>query len=245
MIPNSYDKINGKYAEVELFGGKQKALFFDGRILKNGTPNGAYIYDIRHDDDDWGKPIEICRSVIVNYFGTIITYKPIKLQELDSQRLDIDGLNDFSFTDRYFEPSAVKEWIRDMHGTDNHSEEVSTFCNTFIRKACDCGIEWDSLRSLFMAGYCYYFAEMMRSAFNRGEVYIAAPYGHVVWRDIDDRYYDIEGEYISDYDAMIPVTDPFCSIKDFKHLGEKDHLGASKEQIEFLINKYAHSFPNA
>ena len=40
-------------------------------------------------------------------------------------------------------------------------------------------------------------------------------------------------------------TDPFCSIKDFKHLCEKDHLGASKEQIEFLIKKYHDKLPNA
>ena len=43
---------------------------------------------------------------------------------------------------------------------------------------------------------------------------------------------------------MIPVTDPFCSIKDFKHLGDKDHLSASKEQIKFLIKKYYDKFPN-
>ena len=89
-----------------------------------------------------------------------------------------------------------------------------------------------------MNGYCFYFASMLKVAFNRGEIYIVAPFGHVVWRDTDDRYYDIDGEYIGAVDAMIPVTDPFCAIKDFKHLGKNDHLGASKKQIEFLINKY-------
>ena len=242
MAYSTYDKINGKYAEVEILASKQKALFYDGRILKNDIPAGGYVYEIRHSDEDWGEPCEINHLTIVNYFGVIITYKPIRLNK--DNYVDI-SLNEFVYTDRYFEPSAVKEWIRDMRGTDNHSAEVSEFCNKFIRTACDCGVEWDALRKLYMAGYCYYFAMMLKAAFNRGEVYITAPYGHVVWRDIDDHYYDIEGEYIGDVEAMIPVTDPFCSIKDFKHLGEKDHLGASKEQIEFLIKKYSDTFPNA
>lgn len=242
MAYSTYDKINGKYAEVEILASKQKALFYDGRILKNDIPAGGYIYEIRHNDEDWGEPCEINRLTIVDYFGVIITYKPIRLNKYNY--VDI-SLNEFIYTDRYFEPSAVKEWIRDMRGTDNHSAEVSEFCNRFIRTACDCGVEWDALRNLYMAGYCYYFAMMLKAAFNRGEVYITAPYGHVVWRDIDDRYYDIEGEYIGDAEAMIPVTDPLCSIKDFKHLSEKDHLGASKEQIEFLIKKYHDVFPNA
>lgn len=242
MAYSEYDKINGKYAEVELTDIGQKVLFFDGRIDRNTIPYGFYVYDIRHNDYDWGHLCDIIRFVAVNYFGTIITYKPIKLDDDYYRCISIDK---FVYTDRYFEPSAVKEWIRDMRGTDNHSAEVSEFCNRFIRTACDCGVEWDALRKLYMAGYCYYFAMMLKAAFNRGEVYIAAPYGHVVWRDIDDRYYDIKGEYIGDAEAMIPVTDPFCSIKDFKHLGKKDHLGASKEQIEFLINKYKGKFPNA
>lgn len=243
MAYSAYDKINGKYAEVEILASKQKALFFDGRIQRKDIPSGFYIYDIRHSDEDWGEPYEINHRTAVNYFGTIITYKPIKLDVDDYA--EIDGLKEFVYTDRYFEPSAVGEWIRDMRGTDNHSEEVSVFCNKFIRTACNCGVEWDALRNLFMAGYCYYFAMMLKAAFNRGEVYIAAPYGHVVWRDIDNRYYDIEGEYVGDAEAMIPVTDPFCSIKDFKHLGDKDHLGASNEQIKFLIKKYYDKFPNA
>ena len=242
MAYSTYDKINGKYAEVEILASKQKALFYDGRILKENIPAGGYVYEIRHSDEDWGEPCEINRLTIVDYFGVIITYKPIRLNKYNY--VDI-SLNEFIYTDRYFEPSAVKEWIRDMRGTDNHSAEVSEFCNRFIRTACDCGVEWDALRNLYMAGYCYYFAMMLKAAFNRGEVYITAPYGHVVWRDIDDRYYDIEGEYIGDAEAMIPVTDPLCSIKDFKHLSEKDHLGASKEQIEFLIKKYHDVFPNA
>lgn len=242
MPYSEYDKINGKYAEVELTDIGQKVLFFDGRINRKTIPYGFYVYDIRHNDYDWGHLCDIIRFVAVNYFGTIITYKPIKL---DDDYYRCTSIDKFIYTDRYFEPSAVKEWIRDMRGTDNHSAEVSEFCNRFIRTACDCGVEWDALRKLYMAGYCYYFAMMLKAAFNRGEVYIAAPYGHVVWRDIDDRYYDIEGEYIGDAEAMIPVTDPFCSIKDFKHLSEKDHLSASKEQIEFLIKKYSDKFPNA
>lgn len=244
MAHSTYDKINGKYAEVEILASKQKALFFDGRILKKDIPAGGYVYEIRHSDfaENWREPCEINHITIVNYFGVIITYKPISLNE---DNYVSTNLNEFVYTGRYFEPSAVKEWIRDMRDTDNHGAEVSEFCNRFIKTACGYGVEWDALRNLYMAGYCYYFAMMLKAAFNRGEVYIAAPYGHVVWRDIDDHYYDIEGEYVGDAEAMIPVTDPLCSINDFKHLSEKDHCGASKEQIKVLIKKYRYVFPNA
>ena len=121
MSYSTYDKINGKYAEVEILASKQKALFFDGRISKKDIPAGAYVYEIRHSDEDWGEPCEINHLTIVNYFGVIITYKPIRLNK--DNYVDI-SLNEFVYTDRYFEPSAVKEWIRDMRGTDNHSAEV-------------------------------------------------------------------------------------------------------------------------
>ena len=38
MAYSTYDKINDKYAEVEILASKQKALFYDGRILKNDIP---------------------------------------------------------------------------------------------------------------------------------------------------------------------------------------------------------------
>ena len=53
MSYSEYDKINGKYAEVELTDIGQKVLFFDGRINHKTIPYGFYVYDIRHNDYDW------------------------------------------------------------------------------------------------------------------------------------------------------------------------------------------------
>lgn len=53
MSYSEYDKINGKYAEVELTDIGQKVLFFDGRINRKTIPYGFYVYDIRHNDYDW------------------------------------------------------------------------------------------------------------------------------------------------------------------------------------------------
>ena len=235
-----YDNINGKYCEVILFN-EYEALFFDGRIDRNTLPAGSFLYEIGHDDEDWSHPEDFGYRILANLFGTVITYKPIHVPA-DGFRQMMN--TDFEYGRKFVKPDEVDEWLREKHEEDNNSEEVFNFINRFIQKAEVCGIEYGPLRNLFMGEYCFYFASMLKAAFNRGEIYIAAPFGHVVWRDTDDRYYDINDEYIGVADTMIPVTDPFCAIKDFKHLGKNDHLGASKKQIEFLINKYKDRFPN-
>lgn len=235
-----YDNINGKYSEVILFN-EYEALFFDGRIDRNTLPAGSFLYEIGHDDEDLSHPEDFGYRILANFFGTVITYKPIHVPA-DGFRQMMN--TDFEYGRKFVKPDEVDEWLREKHEEDNNSEEVFDFINRFIQKAEVGGIEYGPLRNLFMGGYCFYFASMLKAAFNRGEIYIVAPFGHVVWRDTDNRYYDIDGEYIGVADAMIPVTDPFCAIKDFKHLGKNDHLGASKDQIEFLINKYEDRFPN-
>lgn len=45
----------------------------------------------------------------------------------------------------------------------------------------------------FTAGYCYYFAVMLKDAFQRGEICWCAPYGHICWVDDNGVPYDISG----------------------------------------------------
>lgn len=78
----------------------------------------------------------------------------------------------------------------------------------------------EDIIELFESGYCYYFANLLKEAFERGRVVWAAPYPHICWMDTDGKVYDINGlrndpeielyvpiEYLSDID-----------IADFKHV---------------------------
>lgn len=89
-------------------------------------------------------------------------------------------------------------------------------------------------------GYCYYFAKILQAAFRRGDVVILAPYSHLVWRDVDGKLYDINGEVNErDYEEFE------CQIEE-EYLG--DHLrnflhrdgytcNTTKEDIKQLIKE--------
>lgn len=51
------------------------------------------------------------------------------------------------------------------------------------------------LYEVFVNGYCFYFANMLREAFNGGDVCWSVGRGHVVWVDDNDVAYDISGVY--------------------------------------------------
>lgn len=74
MLQNATDVM----FESVIFQGKP-ALFTDGRLDKTTLPAGIYCYDIRHSDNDWGKPCTLENHVLVNFFGSIITKEPISL----------------------------------------------------------------------------------------------------------------------------------------------------------------------
>lgn len=46
------------------------------------------------------------------------------------------------------------------------------------------------LYEVFVNGYCFYFANMLREAFNGGDVCWSVGRGHVVWVDDNDVAYD-------------------------------------------------------
>ena len=55
----------------------------------------------------------------------------------------------------------------------------------------------ETVRRLFQAGYCYYFALILKEAFPDGEVSWAAPFGHIVYV-YQGIPYDIDGVYKGD-----------------------------------------------
>ena len=65
---SQYDASKQNYQEVTIMG--KPALFTDFRIDRATVPEGVYRYELRHGDEDWGEPVSLSRSIVVNYYGT-------------------------------------------------------------------------------------------------------------------------------------------------------------------------------
>lgn len=73
-----------------------------------------------------------------------------------------------------------------------YNEQVVTFIANILY---DKRNEQDTIRSFFRAGYCYYFANLLKTAFGRGIICQAEPFGYMVWVDEDGCAYDVNGPY--------------------------------------------------
>ena len=73
----SYDAEKLTYQEVTILG--KPALFTECRIDRTTVPEGVYRYELRHADEDWGEPITLSRSILVNYYGSVLTREPFQL----------------------------------------------------------------------------------------------------------------------------------------------------------------------
>lgn len=68
-------------------------LFSELRIDRASIPEGSYMYEVRHADDDWGEPVQIAKWVMVNHFGTLLSAAELPLQsnpQGNNAYLDID-----------------------------------------------------------------------------------------------------------------------------------------------------------
>ena len=77
----------------------------------------------------------------------------------------------------------------------------------------------------FRGGYCWYFAHMLRLAFNRGTVCWACPCSHFVWMDEDNVCWDIQGRVCNDeYSFFIPESYlPENILFTFQQTNYKEH----------------------
>ena len=88
-----YNAMEEFYQEIRVLG--EPVLFHDMRLDWNTVPKGLYLYEIRHDDEGRGNPIQIAKGIMVNHFGSILTCKLIKLPS-DGYR-DIDPEKDWDY----------------------------------------------------------------------------------------------------------------------------------------------------
>jgi hypothetical protein len=57
----------------------EPSIFTPVRINRETVPEGYFVYDLRHNDEDWGEVATIEKNVLVNHYGTVITPFEIKL----------------------------------------------------------------------------------------------------------------------------------------------------------------------
>lgn len=143
------------------------------------------------------------------------------------------------YIDRQFPDKCTREKIEEyiFKYHPNANKDVIKFILDFNWSNGDSEIMQEAIRHTFRAGYCYYFAVMLKTAFNRGEVCWCAPYGHICWVDVDGIPYDVEGVCESDCDHYIPISFIKEGLIDFLHVPGKE-FGASKEYINEAIERY-------
>jgi len=95
------------FRKTEVFG--QKALFFDMRINRDSIPAGIEVYDVRA-DDDLEDASSITRTVLVNYWGTVLVHDKIKQAEEGEVTLDVDGM--WFTDDPEVSLSDGEKWLR-------------------------------------------------------------------------------------------------------------------------------------
>jgi hypothetical protein len=70
-------------------------VYYEERISPEKAPSGyPYMYQIRHDEDDWTRPVTLEQLVVVNFFGTAFMKEPIELDNtgyMEIRRFRMEG----------------------------------------------------------------------------------------------------------------------------------------------------------
>ena len=97
------------FEEVTVLG--KPMLFTCCRIDRSTVPRGLYMYEVRHDDDGRGEPVQIAKWVMVNHWGTLISSVPVKLDSYKTENnafRDIDPEKDWHYESVNF---TIKEYV--------------------------------------------------------------------------------------------------------------------------------------
>ena len=86
------------WEKVEVLG--REGLFTCLRVDRNTVPEGWYMYEVRHDDECQGEPVEIALWVMVNHWGTLLVKEPFDLEKsqfANNAYLCIDPEEDWNY----------------------------------------------------------------------------------------------------------------------------------------------------
>ena len=98
-----------KFENVTVLG--HPMLFTCARVDRDTVPEGLYMYEVRHDDDQQGDPVQIANWIMVNHWGTLITNKLIRLEpseRINNAYRDIDPEEDWNYEGSV---ATVKEYM--------------------------------------------------------------------------------------------------------------------------------------
>ena len=86
------------FEEVTVLG--VPMLFTAMHVDKSTVPKGLYLYEVRHDDEGRGEPVQLGNWILVNHWGTLISSQPVKLTQVpyrDNAYRDIDPEKDWKY----------------------------------------------------------------------------------------------------------------------------------------------------
>jgi len=87
-----------EFEQVSVLG--KQMLFTNLRIDRDTVPEELYLYEVRHDDEGCGDPVQIGTRILVNHWGTLISRVPLPLvKDKYSGRsfLDINPQTDWDY----------------------------------------------------------------------------------------------------------------------------------------------------
>ena len=102
-----------RYEQVTVL--EKEAIFTDLRVLRDSVPKGFSCYEVRHDDESQGNPVEIAKGILVNFYGTLLVQGSLERVEKEGYCfLEEDDWNDSgesSFTlQEYRKDRGIGEW---------------------------------------------------------------------------------------------------------------------------------------
>ena len=96
--------------------------------------------------------------------------------------------------------------------------DIEDFIDEFRNSQADYVEDGDEcVRHLFRAGYCYYFAKILQTAYPGGQVCLAFPKKHFVYKYAGQAW-DIEGQYADEAWWIDEAEIPNNVLRPFKHL---------------------------
>lgn len=72
--------IKGYFSELKI-ASIYNSEYYSKIPIKTDSSEGFYRYEIRHSDEDLGEPVQIRKSIWVNFYGTLLMEKELNLDE--------------------------------------------------------------------------------------------------------------------------------------------------------------------
>ena len=102
-----------RYEQVTVLG--REAIFTDLRVSRDSVPKGFSCYEVRHDDEGQGNPVEIAKGILVNFYGTLLVQGSLEQVEkegycfIEEDDWYYSGESSFSL-EEYRKARGIGEW---------------------------------------------------------------------------------------------------------------------------------------